>query len=80
MGHTGCPLCVTGVEDSPLAFQSPRIGEGESDTVSALGHDLLQTSLDGQASGGQEGVAPLHPPPGCPWTRFGVSVDYRAAR
>ncbi len=37
----------------PLALQSPRIGEGASDTVSASGDSLLQTSLDGQASGGQ---------------------------
>ncbi|AMV19365.1 hypothetical protein VT03_15845 [Planctomyces sp. SH-PL14] len=52
---------------SPL--YSPRVGEGASDTASAFGYALLQTSLDGQASGGQRGVAPLHSPPGVtPWT------------
>ncbi|AMV17549.1 hypothetical protein VT03_06630 [Planctomyces sp. SH-PL14] len=29
--------------------------------LSALGHALLQTSFDGQASGGQGGFSPLHP-------------------
>jgi len=29
--------------------------------MSAFGHDLLQTSLDGQASGGQGAFCPLHP-------------------
>ena len=51
---------------SPL--YSPRVGEGASGTVPALGHVLLQTSLDGQASGGQ-GVAPARHQ-GQPWTRL----------
>jgi len=29
--------------------------------LSAFGHVLLQTSLDGQASGGQGGFSPLYP-------------------
>ena len=60
VGYNGCPLCGSGAEDSPLAPQSPRVGEGASSTVSAFGHDLLQISLDGQASGGQGEFFPLH--------------------
>ena len=59
--NNGCPLCGTGVEDSPLAMESSRVGEGASGTASAFGHDLLQKSLDGQASGGQGAFCPLHP-------------------
>ncbi len=58
--------CETGVEDSPLALQSPRVGEGASGTVSAFGHSLLRASLDGQASGGQGGVTPCIPHQGAP--------------
>ncbi len=50
--------------------QSPRVGEGASDTSSAFGYALLQTSPDGQASGGQ-GALPLCTPhqgaPGPGW-------------
>ncbi len=63
---------------------------GASGTVSAFGHSLLQTSLDGQASGGQRGVAPLHSPArGTPGPRFGGAgitpcliwtTAYRSAR
>ena len=45
----------------PLGLQSLRVDVGAYDTVSALGHALLQTSLDGQASGGQEAFCPLPP-------------------
>ena len=45
----------------PLALQSPRVGVGACDTLSALGHTRLPTVPDGQASGGQGGVSPLHP-------------------
>ncbi len=66
----GRPLWGTGVEDSHRSLCNPRrVGEGAYGTVSAIGHALLPTSLDGQTSGGQRGVAPLHSPPGCPWTR-----------
>ena len=74
-GHNGCPPCGTGVGDSPLALQSRRVGEGAYGTLSAFGHGALQISLDGQASGGQEGVAPLHPPPGYPWTQMDYAID-----
>jgi len=70
VGHTGRPPCGTGYEDCLTSHSwlcNPRgSGEGTYDTVSALGHGALQTSLDERASGGQEGVAPLHPPPGVP--------------
>ncbi|AMV20653.1 hypothetical protein VT03_22325 [Planctomyces sp. SH-PL14] len=42
-------------------MQSPRVGEGAYDTLAKVGQVLLQTSLDGQASGGQEAFCPLHP-------------------
>ena len=75
----GCPLCGTSVEDSfnlhRLLCNSRGLVRGAYDTVSVLGHVLLQISLDGQASGGQRArkttQAPLHSRPGCPWTRSG---------
>ncbi len=56
------------VEDPPLASESPRVGEGAYDTVSAFGHVLLQRSPTGQASGGQ-GASPPCIPARVPWTR-----------
>ncbi|AMV21189.1 hypothetical protein VT03_25025 [Planctomyces sp. SH-PL14] len=44
---------------SPSGY--PRVGEGAYGTLFAIGHLLLQMSLDGQASGGQGGFSPLHP-------------------
>ena len=43
---------------------------GAYDTVSALGHALLQTSLDSQASGGQRGILP----PCTPLTRVPLDL------
>jgi len=63
-GQHGRPLYRTSVEDSLTSHRSlcnPRVGEGAYNTLSAFGHSLLQTSLDGQASGGQGGFSPLHP-------------------
>ncbi len=45
----------------PLALAPPRVGEGAYGTLSALGHSLLQTSLDGQASGGRGDSPPRIP-------------------
>jgi len=46
--------------------------------VSAFGHSLLQTSLDGQASGGQEAFCPLHPLTRVPLDRvWPVALDLR---
>ena len=57
----GRPCGTSGGENSPLALEALRVGEGASGTLSALGHSLLQISLEGQASGGQGGFSPLHP-------------------
>jgi len=59
-GKQRTPLCETGVENSPLALHSARNRSGASGIQSAFAHTLLQTSPDGQASGGQRGFSPLH--------------------
>ncbi|AMV16564.1 hypothetical protein VT03_01660 [Planctomyces sp. SH-PL14] len=76
-GQQRTSVCGTGVEDSLKTHRllcNPRgLVRGPSGTLSLSGHSLLQTSLDGQASGGQRGFAPLHPPPGAsPWTPDGL--------
>ncbi len=77
MGHNGGSLCGTGVEDSLLAFLVPRgLVWGASGTLSALGYVLLQTSLDGQASGGQ-GRCPSALPTRVPLDPVGLSINRR---
>ncbi len=72
MVRNGRPLCGTGVEDSPLALQSPRVGEGASGTLSAApGYSLLQTYLDERASGGQ-GALPARIPTRVPLDPVGM--------
>ncbi len=66
MVRHGRPLCGTGVEDSPLAPESPWVGEGAYDTVSALGHVLLPMVSDGQASGGQRAKKTTQAPSALP--------------
>ncbi len=49
MVNNGCPLCGTGVEHSCtalLALQSPRVGVGACDAMSALGHAFLSMVSD----------------------------------
>ncbi len=72
---TDVPFVEPALRTPPLArLQSPRVGEGAYGTLSAFGHALLQTSLDGhglrRAKGQKTTQAPLHSPPGCPRTRF----------
>ncbi len=62
MGHNGRPLCGTTVEDSLNPHRSlcnPRgLVRGHPACCPRPGHALLQTSPDGQASGGHEGFRP----------------------
>ncbi len=46
--------------------------------MSAPGHTLLQTSLDGQASGGQGALPLCTPHQGTPWTQWGSDDGLRA--
>ncbi len=71
MAKNGRPFCGTRVNDSTLALRSPRIDVVASGTVSGAGHALLQTSLDGRASGGQRALPPCIPTRGTPWTPVG---------
>ncbi|AMV20089.1 hypothetical protein VT03_19495 [Planctomyces sp. SH-PL14] len=63
-GQQRTSLCGTGVEDSTLALESPRVGEGASHTSSAFGHTRYPMVFDETASGGQRAEkttqAPLH--------------------
>ncbi len=68
MVDNGCPLYGTGVEDFTLGLQSPRVGEGAYNTLSAFGHDLLQSVLDSRASGGRRASPRCIPTRGDPWT------------
>ncbi|AMV20699.1 hypothetical protein VT03_22555 [Planctomyces sp. SH-PL14] len=65
MGHNGYPLCGPRVEDSLNQSRwlcNPRVsGEGTYGTVSAFGHALLQTSLDGQPPAGKGDSPPCIP-------------------
>ncbi len=69
------PLCSTRVGDSLQPHRSlcnsSGLVRGHYDTVSAFGYVLLPIFPDETGLRRAGGVAPLHPPPGCPWTRFG---------
>ncbi len=82
MVSNGRPLCGTSVEDSLKIHRllcNPRgLVKGASGTLFAIGHVLLQTSLDGPGLRRARGVAPLHSPPGVdPWTP--VEARYRSS-
>ncbi len=73
-GHNGCPLCGTGVEDSlgtPLACNPRGLVEGHTTRCPRLDTSLLPIVSDQTALRRGKGVAPLHPPPGSPWTGWG---------
>ncbi len=71
---TDVPFVEPALRTHSLALESPWIGEGACDTLSALGHDPLSDISRSRGSGGQRAKkttqAPLHSPPGRPWTRF----------
>ncbi len=74
----GVLLVGTGDEDSPLALQSPRGGEGAYDTPSALGHALLSTVSDERPPAGK-GRCPSDLPTRVPWTRW-VATAFKHLR
>ncbi len=78
-GHRGRPLGGPGVEDSPLALESRRVGgEGHTTRCPRLDTVSFETSLDGQASGGQGALPLCTPHQGAPgpgsWTLLHATV------
>ncbi len=79
MVNNGRPLCGTGVEGSPLASQSPRVGMGACDVVARVWtHKTFGWCPTSQASGGQ-GRCPPRPTRASPWTPVMVVVLLRIA-
>ncbi len=56
------------------ALDSPRVGEGASDTLSAFGHSFLQRSLDGPGLRRARGVTPLASPTRVPLDPVGLGL------
>ena len=70
---TDVPICSTSVEDSPTPHRllcNPRgMVRGHPARCPRLDTRSFRLIETRRASGGRRGVAPLHSPPGCPWTR-----------